>query len=282
MPRSNPITMSLPPFSGAVRTLIFANLGVFFALAVMHWVIPEAAGLLTMHLMLLPHAVMHGEIWQLLTYSFIQNGILDIAFGMLTLWFCGAMLESAFGSRWTMELYFTSVVGGAVLATALALTGLFHINAAAIGLGAWGGIFGLLIAIGMRFGDEEFLLWFTIRIRAKYMVAIYILIALAILLKDANPFAAILELAGALFGFLYVKFAPRRGMGSGFSEQLYGMRNAWYRSKRRRAAKKFEVYMSKQGRQVRFDDEGRYVDPDARNHEDGSPRRDPNDRRWMN
>jgi hypothetical protein len=53
------------------------------------------------------------------------------------------------------------------------------------------------------------------------------------------------------------------------------MRSAYYRAKRRRAARKFEVYMGKQGRKVRFDDEGRYIDPDEE-------RKNPRDKRWMN
>ena len=275
MPRSSPITMTLPPFAGVTRRLILANLAVFFVLAILGLIAPRLAGPITSSLLLTPLAVAHGQIWQLVTYSFVQNGILDILFGMLTLWFCGSILEGAYGGRWLAELYFTSVIGGAVLASAVAFTGLFHLAPLAVAAGAWAGIFGLLIAIAMRFGDQEFLLWFTVRVRAKYMVAIYILIALALLLRESNAFAALLQLSGALFGFLYVRFAPRRGMGFGFSEQVYGLRNAWYRSKRRRAAKKFEVYMSKQGRKVHFDEEGRYLDPDA-------PKRDPNDRRWMN
>lgn len=269
------MTMTFPPFAGVVRRLIFANLGVFFALALLGLLAPAFAGVVRGSLILVPWSVAHGWLWQLVTYSFVQSGILDILFGMLTLWFCGSMLEGAFGGRWVAELYFTSVIGGAVLASLIAFSGLFRLGPHSFALGAWGGIFGLLIAIAMRFGDQEFLLWFTVRVRAKYMVAIYILIALALLLSESNTFAALLQLSGALFGYLYVRFAPRRGMGLGFTEQYYGVRNAWYRSKRRRAAKKFEVYMSKQGRQVRFDEEGRYLDPDER-------KRDPNDRRWMN
>jgi hypothetical protein len=95
-----------------------------------------------------------------------------------------------------------------------------------------------------------------------------------VLLKDANEFGALLQLSGALCGWLYVRHAPRRGVAFGFGEQYFGMRNAYYRAKRRRAARKFEVYMGKQGRKVHFDDEGRYVDPDEK--------KDPNDKRWMN
>jgi hypothetical protein len=48
-----------------------------------------------------------------------------------------------------------------------------------------------------------------------------------------------------------------------FSEQWYGMRNRYYRWKRRRAARKFEVYMRSQGKTVRFDGQGRQIDDDA-------------------
>jgi len=112
-------------------------------------------------------------------------------------------------------------------------------------------------------------------VKAKYLVTIYILIAVAVLLKQANSFGALLQLAGALSGFLFVRFAPRRGLAFGVSERFFGIRNAYYRYKRRRAARKFEVYMRKQNREVHFDKEGRYIDPDEL-------RRNPNDKRWMN
>jgi hypothetical protein len=38
------------------------------------------------------------------------------------------------------------------------------------------------------------------------------------------------------------------------------MRNFYYRWRRRRAARKFEVYMRSQGRTVRFDSKGRQID----------------------
>jgi hypothetical protein len=75
-----------------------------------------------------------------------------------------------------------------------------------------------------------------------------------------------------LFGYIYIKMAPRRGFAFAGSERFFGLRNSYYRWKRRRAARKFEVYMRKQNRDVHFDKDGRYIDPD----------KDPNDRRWMN
>jgi len=275
MRRTGPISLAMPSFGGAVRKLILLNVGAFFALAILSWVSPSLNRFLTGHLLLEPAAVIRGEVWQLFTYSLINPGILSIVFSMLTLWFTGSLLESSYGSRWLTELYWTSVVGGAAIASAISFTHLFGLRPDAVAVGVWSGIFGLLVAIAMLFGDQEFLLWFLIRIKAKYMVAIYILIAIAVLLKQADNFGALLQLSGALSGFLFVRFAPRRGIAFGFTERLYGVRNAYYRYKRRRAARKFEVYMRKQNREVHFDKDGRYIDPDEL-------RRNPNDKRWMN
>ena len=276
MPRSGPISLSLPAFSGITRKLILANVAVFFVLVLLHWLSPSLAYLLRSHLLLEPAAVAHGQIWQLATYSFVDEGLLSVLFAMLTLWFIGSLLEPSFGGIWLGELYAASVIGGAILASALSFTHVLGLRPDIIAIGSWGGIFGLMIAIAMLFGDQEFLFWFLLRIKAKYMVAIYILIAVALLLKQSDTFGALVQLSGALCGFLYVKFAPRRGLAFGLTERYFGVRNDYYRWKRRRAAKKFEVYMRKQNREVHFDKDGRYVDPDE------AKRRNPNDRSWMN
>jgi hypothetical protein len=73
---------------------------------------------------------------------------------------------------------------------------------------------------------------------------------------------AFAQLGGALAGLLYIRVAPRRGVTFAFSEKWYALRNGYYRWKRRRAGRKFEVYMRSQGRTVRFDSQGRPLDDD--------------------
>jgi len=275
MARSSTISMSFPPFAGVVRSLVLANVAVYFGVAVLSWLTPGLAGALVDILQLQPSAVARGEIWQLGTYCFIHLGLWEILFAMLTLWFCGSLLEGAYGGRWLKELYFTSAIGGAAVASAISFTHVLRLSPESVANGAWAGLFGVMVGLAMRMGDTEFLLFpLPFSIRAKYLVTIYILIAVAVLLKDANEFGALLQLSGALAGWLYVRHAPRRGIAFGFGEWYFGLRNAYYRAKRRRAARKFEVYMGKQGREVNFDKEGRYVDPDEK--------KDPNDKRWMN
>ena len=112
MARSSPITMTFPPFAGVVRKLVLANIAVFFGLLILRWVSPHVSDFLLTHTILEPLAVARGELWQLVTYSFLNTGILDILFGMLTLWFTGSLLEGVFGSQWLAELYFTAPAPG--------------------------------------------------------------------------------------------------------------------------------------------------------------------------
>ncbi len=91
---------------------------------------------------------------------------------------------------------------------------------------------------------------------------IYALVAIAMLFGQERMYA-FAQLGGALGGLVFVRMAPRRGMTFMFSESWYGLRNRYYRWKRRRAARKFEVYMHKQGRTVKFDGQGRVIDEDS-------------------
>jgi len=272
MPRSAGL-LAFPDFSGFTRKLILWNLGAYFALVLLHVASPAMQMTVVSWTALVPTAVFHGCIWQLITYGFVQLGILNTAFALLSLWFLGSFLEGIHGSRWLAEIYFSSVLGAGLFALALyAATP----SSASVLVGCWGGIFGLLIAFGVLYGEQQFMMFpLPMMIKAKYLVWVYMLITLAMLFSSERAFA-FSQLGGALFGYLYIKFAPRRGFALASSERYFGLRNSYYRWKRRRAARKFEVYMRKQNREVRFDKEGRYIDPDR------DVDRDPNDRRWMN
>ncbi len=285
MRSTTPTTLTLPPFKGAVRRIIIINLAIFFALAVLSFAVPAGAGLIIASLVLTPDRVLHGFIWQLFTYSFVNRDILSTAFSLLFLWYTGSMLEDVRGARWFTQLFYLSSVGGAVLATAFAslplLTGarvsLFTLTPFASVAGVSAPLFGVLVAFGVLYAEVEILFLFILRMKVKYLIAIYILLDLAYLIFGHNPLAATVEICSGLCGFLYVRYASSRGFGNVLSERYFGMRNDYYRWKRRRAARKFEVYMRKQdGREVRFDNEGRYISPEDER------RRDPNDKRWMN
>lgn len=274
-PRTGLSALSFPSFRGATRQLVLANVAVFFLLLTMEFGAPRMALVALSYFSLTPALLLRGWLWQLFTYSFINAGVLHVAFNMLTLWFIGTYLETSKGSRWLLEIYFACALGGGLIGSVLSFTGVFHASPYSSTSSADAALFGLLAAFAALFGDLEMYLFpLPVAIKAKYLVIVYMLIEVAMLLSGGPPLAYFTILSGALIGFLFARRAPRRGMSTSFSESLFGLRNNYYRWKRRRVARKFEVYMRKQNRDVRFDQEGRYIDPDEK--------RDPNDRKWMN
>lgn len=271
MPRTAGI-LNFPDFRGFTRGLILWNVGAYFLLLLLSLVAAPLANEFVRFGALIPPYFLHGYIWQIVTYSFIHKGILGPALEMLSLWFLGSFLESNHGPRWLAELYFSSVIGAGLAAVGLSLVMRSDAFSTFAISGSFGGIFGLLVAFGVIYGNMEFMMFpLPMTMKAKYLVIVYMLIAVAMVFTD-NRVYALAQLGGALAGFLYIKAAPRRGYAFATSERYFGLRNNYYRWKRRRAAKKFEVYMRKQNRDVHFDSEGRYT---------GSEK-DPNDRRWMN
>jgi membrane associated rhomboid family serine protease len=266
---SRQITLALPAFTGLVKRLVLANVIVYFGMLVLGLVSPHLVAEFYGLFALSPHLVVHNfAVWQLISYGFIHGGLLLILFNMLMLWFIGAQLESDFGPRWLGEVYFFSLVGAGLCTVALVYFPLLHLDPQGLVSGSSGALFGLLVAYAVFYADQEMYLFFVLRMKVKYLVALFLLLSVAGLISSSNNAAYAAQLGGALFGYMYAKFAPRRGFGFGLGESYYGLRNAWYRRKRRKAAKKFEVYMGK------HDHPSRVPDPDTK--------RDPNDRRWMN
>src|SRR6202035_178163 len=274
-PRTGLSALSFPSFSGVTSQLVIANVAVYFVLLLVQYAAPHVASIIVTYFALTPALLLHGWIWQLATYSFLNQGVLHVAFNMLTLWFIGSFLETSKGSRWLLEIYFLCAIGGGLIGSALSFTQIFHSSPLSTPTSADSALFGLLAAFAVLFGDLEIYMFpLPVAIKAKYLVIVYMLIEVALLLSGGPPLAYFVILSGALIGYLFARRAPRRGMSMAFSEGLFSLRNNYYRWKRRQAARKFEVYMRKQNRDVRFDSEGRYIDPDEK--------RDPNDRKWMN
>jgi membrane associated rhomboid family serine protease len=275
MPRYGSSTLGFPSLSGVTRRLIVVNVVIYFVLLIVGQVRGNLAASIYLFFGLEPVAVLHGYVWQILTYSFLHPGLMFVLFNMLSLWFIGSYMESEMGGKWLTEAYFFSVIGAALTSIAISYTGILHLSPATPVFGSTGGLFGIFAALAVLFGDREFMMFpLPFTIKARNLVLIYLLIALAVVIGSSGA-GALAQLGGALFGFIYVKAAPRRGLTYAASERYFGVRNQYYRWKRRRAARKFEVYMRKHNRDdVRFDKEGRYIDPDKG--------KDPNDKRWMN
>ena len=93
---------AFPDFRGATRTLVFANLGAYFALLILQLTSRDTADTLLQLLAFEPQGFLHGWLWQPLTYSFIHppEAIVGTLLELLSLWFLAGFLETLHTSTW--------------------------------------------------------------------------------------------------------------------------------------------------------------------------------------
>ena len=135
----------------------------------------------------------HFYPWQLITYQFLHADFGHIFWNMFGLWMFGMELEQVFGSRKFLIFYLLSGVGGGLLQ----LTSEFGIT-----LGASGSLFGVLVAFAMMFPNRPIYIYFLFPVKAKYLIAIYIVMNF---LSLGGPNVAYLaHIGGAITGFLFI------------------------------------------------------------------------------
>jgi len=276
MRRTSGMGLSFPPFTRAVKQLLIANGAVFLAVALLGAFAHFDVKLWTSyHFGLVPALVIRGWLWQLVTYAFLHDGLWHILFNMLALWMFGAQLEQDWGYTIFLQFYFFCAIGAALTTIAVSFTGLLGVNTFTPTVGASGAIFGLLLAFGILHAESEIMLFpIPFLIKAKYFVMGLIFIEVILTLSASHqPGASVAYMAhlgGLLFGYIWLKFVPRRGFGYATSERVFGIRNSYYRWKRKRAARKFEVYMRKHDdrgdykHEDYFDEYGNFRDPNER------------------
>lgn len=275
MDRGRTLSLSFPPFTKAVKWLVIINAGVLLLTTLMGALNEDIFAAFRAIFALTPYLVVRGWIWQLATYSFLHQGILHLLFNMLGLWMFGSQFEQDWRTKRFLEFYFFCVIGAALTTIAVSYTGVGGVSPTIPTIGASGGVFGILMAFGMIYGEREIMLFpIPFSIKAKYFVAgiafITLIEAISASSGRGSAVAYSAHLGGLLFGFLYVKFVPKRGLVLDASERYFGVRNSYYRWKLRRAARKFEVYMRKHNRTVSFDEQGNYVPPDDDKKNGGS------------
>jgi len=157
------------------------------------------------------------HVWQLVTYAFLHGGLLHIFLNMFALWMFGSLIELTWGSRRFLLYYFVCVVGAAV-AQLIVTSGMGDIYPT---IGASGGVFGILLAFGLRFPNQYILLLIPpIPIKAKYFVLIYGAIELYLGISGTEAGVAhFAHLGGMLAGFVMIAYwrgwlpiKPRRRM----------------------------------------------------------------------
>jgi membrane associated rhomboid family serine protease len=168
---------------------------------------------------------------------FLHAGFWHILFNMFALWMFGCDLERTWGSRRFLYYYFLTGIGAGVTVVLLSP---FSTVAT---VGASGAIYGILLAYGMLFPNRIILVpiffFFFIPVPAKILVMILGGIAfLSAVSAQGGSINHVAHLGGLVVGFLYLRGRP----------YYFELRNRYYRRRRQRLQRQFQVYMNKQDR----------------------------------
>jgi membrane associated rhomboid family serine protease len=228
----------VPGFPKGVKWLLIANVAVFligfFAQLV------QLDGPMRF-LALIPVSVVKDFfIWQLATYMFLHAGFGHIIWNMLALWMFGADLEKTWGTRRFVQFYFFCGIGAGLCVILLNYL-LPWGNPQVATIGSSGAIFGILMACALLYPDRPILFGFLIPMQMKWFVLIVGVIAFLSSFQVNTGVSAFAHLGGLLFGYFFLK-TPNLNFDLAAPLQRY------YRDyKLRRAKKKFQVYLRKQG-----------------------------------
>lgn len=267
MARNTSFEMGFPPFRGAVRQIILASLAIYVViLLLVSFGGASGQALLTLGI-LDPSHVRQGWVWQFVTYAFMYVDPKDFAFSMLGIYFLGAAVEGQLGASRFYGLFFGSVVISALAGFVLSLTGVIA-QGPAMGSGAAANAILMVFYLFNR--DAPIMLFpIPIRIPVKWIVLFVAAIETAYLLLTHFSLFYCVILLGLGAGYLWHSMFLNLQVSLGISEKYYGVRNSFYRWKRKRAARKFEVYMRAHDRDVKFDDRGNYIPPEDKEKKNG-------------
>lgn len=208
-------------------------------------------------------------LWQPISFLFVHHGqgglslgfLIELLFNMYLLWMMGTAVAQHLGDRAFVSIYLASgVMAGLASLAAMALLGSYGIL-----LGAGPAVYGILAVWATLFPEQELILFFSIRVRAKWLfVGLITLIALMDL-SQGQMIGVVEVLTGALTGYLlgiigwdlrgpWPILNPIEGaiasLGSGFrarKERTQEMMNVIYR--------KAKVYDFKTGEAILDDEE---------------------------
>ena len=200
MPSMNPVTKWLLILNGVAFLLTQVSIRYF------RWD-PASGGLA-----LVPDDVI-GKfyLWQLVTSLFLHASLLHLGFNMLVLWMFGSHVERSLGPSRFLRFY---LYAGVAASLAYAVIG--QITAPyerAYAVGASGAIMGIMVWFAVKNPNALILLFFFVPMKMKH--AMFVIVAMDlygfVFAGPTTDVAHTAHLGGALFGFLYARYADRIG-----------------------------------------------------------------------
>jgi len=171
-----------------------------------YWHLPGPGAWLSLSLF----GLKQGWLWQPLTYFFLHSAGVGISFSLLIslffhmflLWFSGSEIDFRFGDKGFLLFY----LGAGLFAGIIAALSLLFFSSQSVLVGSGPPVYALMMAWVMIYPDLELFFFFLIRIKAKWLVALYLAFALLVNLSYGAFIPFFADCAGIVWGFLVGHF----------------------------------------------------------------------------
>lgn len=271
MKRDTTFQFGLPQFNGAMRAIILLTLGIWVAIILLVALDRPVASAIVHWGSLDPGLFLHGALWQLLTYPFIHVDPTHVLFALIGVYFIGGPVQDRIRSRGFVELYIISSVLAGLMGVLLSMSGRIG-GGTALGAGCAANAI-LMVFYLMNRGTSIMLFPLPFQIPVLWVVVGIGGIEAAYFILTGFALFYLVELLGLGSGYVWYSFMWRKSLLGTVDGQLASMRNSYYRWKRRRAARKFQVYMRKHEHDPKqyFDEYGNFKPPDEKDKKNGGP-----------
>lgn len=139
--------------------------------------------------------------WTFLTYAFLHEGFWHLAFNMMVLNFASQLFLTFF----TQKQFFGLYVLSAIFAGIVFVVCYYFINVSTAIVGASAAIMAILVAVTTYQPLMQVRLLLIGNVKLWHLTAVLIILDLMQFRSDSNMGGHISHLAGAVFGFLYIK-----------------------------------------------------------------------------
>ncbi len=227
------MSFGFPPLTRGVKYLLIATAVLSVGTAgLLSWHEGPYGEFLAQNLAFRGTDVVHGKVWELATYTFLNVSPISLLLALLMLWMFASPLERRWRTSRFLTFYFATTV---VAALCTAAVGLLARNIAVFpNAGIWTALEALSAAFAVSFPDDRINMFFFMPVQARYLIHISVGITLLFILMTGSVLPYVCPMFGLAVGVVFARGA------------LAGPRHLWLRARvwwieRRMANRKLRV-----------------------------------------
>ena len=196
-----------PRLGPVTRGLLIINSIVFLTLFILAHGFSPSISLTAVKLLAFSlDGLRQGHVWQLLTYGFSEIRLTSFLINAFSLFSFGPIMEAGLGKRRYLGLYFSGIVGGAMVVLLLEFIGNWVNLGRGMLLGSHGPMLAIFVVYSLFYPNAVVNFWGVIPMKSKYLA--WVMAGMALLDSMEHSLGGgrlfpLAELGGALAGYLW-------------------------------------------------------------------------------